>query len=324
VHVSLQISAMHSYSVSTGLHRSGDRYALRGNEVEVGTYAMFGRFDRERFTLPRHGGGLTEFEIATPRAEWASAPSERRTWVEQRARAVADFWHGSPTATVQLSLMPAPGRDTVLFGKVLPESAPGVMLLLGEAAPRAALDRDWVLVHELFHLGTPSFRDEGRWFDEGLATYFEPLIRVRAGLMSEDALWREYVRGLPLGLPALSGAGAEAATDSAGIYWGGAALCFLADLRVRRASGGRRGLEDGLRALLAAGGTANEVWRLDDAIAVIDRALGAPVLRELASRHARRGAPLSLRERFEDLGLGPRGERLRPSALRDALLRGGR
>ena len=80
----------------------------------------------------------------------------------------------------------------MVFGKLLPESAPGIVLWIGSQADQTALRDDWVLVHELFHIGVPSFNREGKWFDEGLATYFEPIIRVRAGLYDAHSAWRDF------------------------------------------------------------------------------------------------------------------------------------
>lgn len=60
--------------------------------------------------------------------------------------------------------------------------APASAWMLRRAgADEEALQRDWVLVHELFHLGVPSFWRERRWLDEGLATYCEAVLRTRAG-----------------------------------------------------------------------------------------------------------------------------------------------
>ena len=59
-----------------------------------------------------------------------------------------------------------------------------------------------------------------------------------------------------------------------GIYWGGAIIALLADIEIRRRSAGRQGLEHGLFALLDNDGHASEVWGLDDAVGVVDRAIG--------------------------------------------------
>jgi hypothetical protein len=205
-----------------------------------------------------------------------------------------------PRASVMV--IPAPGRESVLFGKVLPESEPAVALVVGQRATKQKLYGDWILIHELFHLGFPSFYAEGKWLDEGLATYYEPIIRVRAGMYSERELWRELAKSLPQGLEAYTELGLEMADDFRGVYWGGALACLEADVAARRHRLDR-GLEVGLRALRDAGGVANEVWDLSDAIATIDRALGRPTLAPIAERHAARGSPFDLNAMLRDLGV---------------------
>jgi predicted metalloprotease with PDZ domain len=203
-----------------------------------------------------------------------------------------------------------------LFGKVLPESSPGIALLVGQHTRPAMLADDWILVHELYHLGFPSFQNEGKWLDEGLATYYEPIIRTRAGQRSEASLWDEFSSAMPRGLFALANGGLEAASNFRGIYWGGAIMCLLADVEIRRRSGGRHGLEHGLLALLDAGGHSSEVLALAEAIAIVDRAVGAPVLATLAARHARQSHAVDLERLFHDLGVErtPRGVVLRADA----------
>jgi predicted metalloprotease with PDZ domain len=200
-------------------------------------------------------------------------------------------------------VIPESGRSGVLFGKVLPESSPAIALLVGRHTKKTDLDRDWILVHELYHLGFPSFQAEGKWLDEGLATYYEPIIRTRAGLRTEASLWEEFVSAMPQGLGAVGRDGLENAQSFRGIYWGGAIVALLADIEIRRRSGGKQGLEDGLLTLLDNDGHASEVWDLKDAIGVVDRTIGAPVLGDLAARYATRGHPLELDRLFSDLGV---------------------
>jgi predicted metalloprotease with PDZ domain len=158
------------------------------------------------------------------------------------------------------------------------------------------------LVHELYHLGFPSFNHEGKWLDEGLATYYEPIIRVRAGLYTETELWSEFTENMPQGLPAFSERGLENADDFRGIYWGGSIACLVADVAARRRRTDQ-GLEVGLRALREAGGNASEVWTLAEVLGAIDHALGAPTLEPIARDHAEHGSPFDLARLFADLGV---------------------
>src|SRR5690606_26402181 len=81
-----------------------------------------------------------------------------RRWVGETALAVSEFYGGFPVQRAMLTLVPVTGRRGVLHGKVLPESSPGIAILLGSEARADSLYSDWILTHELFHLGFPSPR----------------------------------------------------------------------------------------------------------------------------------------------------------------------
>ncbi|HEX6766344.1 MAG TPA: hypothetical protein VF103_12720, partial [Polyangiaceae bacterium] len=102
---------------------------------------------------------------------------------------------------------------------------------------------------------------------------------------------------------ALTKKGLENGDSRDDIYWGGGLFCFLADVEARRATKGQKGLEDGLRAVLRAGGTSSEVWSVDETFETIDRGIGAPVVRELAKRYVISGAPVDLDGLLRELGV---------------------
>lgn len=284
--------------VVTGLRRGASGYAIETHELRVATYTAFGA--RELRSVDAGGMRLNVALLDGPLDVSFDAVAR---WVERAGRAVVSFY-GRPLDTdVSVILAPLPDRRGIPFGKLLPESGPGIVVLVGEHTAEPELYRDWVLVHELFHVGSPSFQGEGKWLDEGLATYFEPIIRARAGFISEAEVWAEFLGAMPRGLPALGARGLEHSESYADTYWGGGLFCLLADVEARRRSAGRHGLEDGVRAVLAAGGIASEVWPLARSLDVADRALGGPLLAVLAERHARQGNPVDLGALFRDLGV---------------------
>ncbi|HET9953309.1 MAG TPA: hypothetical protein VFQ61_02330 [Polyangiaceae bacterium] len=287
---------------ASGLLQRGDDYSAFAHELPVASYAALGEFDRYSAHV-----GASELEIAVLGSRYALSPERLRDYVLDGARLVADFYGRFPVPHVFVSVVSVPEVDSIVFGRLLPESGPGIVLLVGEKAGEAALERDWVLVHELLHLGVPSFDNEGKWFDEGLATYFEPLIQARAGRRSSQAAFSEFAREMPRGLGALTQHGLETAKTSGGIYWGGALFCLIADVEIRRASGGRVGLEAGLRAILEHGGNASEVWDLQDALKVADSAFPHPVLLPLKQRFADGTSAFDLAELWNALGVELRG-----------------
>lgn len=295
--VRVSVTSRDGVAFATGLRRDGSGFALEAHEIPFATYSFFGRLSRETLTFDG-----AELEVVTLDGPLATPPAVRTRWIEASARAVSAFYGRFPVPRAVLGVIPVPDRDGVVFGKVLPESAPGIVLRVGEQATERALYADWVLVHELFHLGFPSFRDEGKWLDEGLATYFEPIIRARAGFITERDVWREFARDMPNGLGAVEG-GLENARDYRGMYWGGAIACLLTDVEARRGSGGKIGLEHGLRRIFDAGGNASEVWTLERTVAIADSAFEKPVLRDVAKAFGTRGGSVDLRGLFARLGV---------------------
>jgi hypothetical protein len=329
VSVRLHVGTPPGLRFESGLARDGDGYVLMAHEIDVASYGVFGSFEVESMTLPLFAHADREALVTTAflDARLHAPPRAVREWIGVAANAASRFWHGFPVPRVLIVIVPVPRKSGVSFGKLLPESGPAIVVYVGEHTPVEALRRDWILVHELFHLGVPSFVDEGKWFDEGLATYFEPLLRHRAGLLDDRELWSALGPGLKLGAAALSRQGLDELTTYRELYWGGAVLCFLADAEARRRSGGRLGLEDGLRRVLAAGGNASEVWALSDVLETVDRTLGAPLLSDLARRHARPNA-VALPALLGPLGVSLDRDRSAPSSaaalsdVRRALERG--
>ena len=274
------------------------RFALQAHEMSVATYSVFGRFKRGAVKL---AGADVQIVTANGALDLPTAAVQR--WVGHAARAVADFYGHFPAPNTLVLLLPVPEREGVVFGKVLPQSSPGIALLLGQHAREPALYQDWILVHELFHIGFPSFYNEAKWLDEGSATYFEPLIRARTGDLTELEVWTQFAHDMPRGLHAIEHEGLEHPSDFRAVYWGGAIACLLADVAGRRASHGALGLQDAFRAVLAAGGNASRVWSLAQVTAIIDRTLGAPILQDLIARHALTGSPVNLPQLFTQLGV---------------------
>jgi hypothetical protein len=283
---------------ATGLRRGPNGYTIETHELRVATYTAFGA--REVRKLDAEGATL---RMALLDGRIALGADRMARWVETAFRAVSTFYGQAPDAEVLVVIGPVPKERGVKFGRLLPESGPGVMMLVGEKTREEDLVEDWMLVHELFHIGSPSYGAKSGWFDEGLATYFEPLIRARAGLTTEAEVWREMASEMPRGLAALTEYGLAKGESRDDTYWGGGLFCFLADVEMRRRTQGKLGLEDGLRAVLREGGNSSEVWGFEETLKAMDAGMGAPVLEELAARHVSKGAPVELERLMRELGV---------------------
>ncbi|HTR03677.1 MAG TPA: hypothetical protein VMN82_10815 [Thermoanaerobaculia bacterium] len=224
------------------------------------------------------------------------------SWVESAARAVAAYYGSFPVARTTL-IVHGGGPGGVSSGRTVGvRGAARIVISVGDAATVNDLKTNWELVHEMVHLAFPSMDGE-TWIEEGLATYVEPLVRARAGLAPTDDIWKWLVWGLPKGQDALSGWGLDGARSWAATYWGGALYCFDADVAIREKTGGKKSLDDALRAIVRAGGNVTVSWSLEKALDTGDREVGSPVLRDVYARMAHQPPRDDLPAVFARLGV---------------------
>jgi hypothetical protein len=253
--------------------------------------------------------GDPELTLAVPPDAAQIAPNRLAAWVSAVAESNRRFWARSPTQGGLIVLIPSP-RGGVPFGRVLSLGGAIVTVLVGQQATAQDLYDDWVLVHEFLHLGSPLMRDTGAWLNEGIATFYEPILRARAGWKSEDEVWREWASQMPRGMPAMTGIGLENA-GRGGIYWGGALFVLMAEIESLRASGGKIGFSDCLRTVLAEGGDVTVKWPTMKLLERCDAMLGGGVLAALAGQHIERGSAMDLDRLWRRLGIALDGDAVR-------------
>lgn len=306
---------------ATALRARNGGFDLPAAALRFAGYSVFGRFHEQRLAPPGSGGtGAADVRLVTLDQVTDLPTEEIAAWVDDTARAVGAFWHGFPVDRLLLVVLPQPGREGVPYGRVIGGGGASLLLVAGERARRDQFQADWVLIHEMVHLGSP-FVWRAPWMTEGFATYFEPIIRYRAGRRSEASLWAEFAQDMPRGLDAMEREGLG--RSRRGMYWGGAIFMLLADLEIRGRSQGRQGLEDCLRQILREGGDATRVVDLDWMIDACDRAIGGSTIRSLAQKHVWAQAPVDLAAIWRRLGIVRRddGQVLLDDNAPDAWLR---
>lgn len=294
----------------TGMNASSnDTYTFRAFDLDEGSFTAFGPMRRFHVDVPGKGSSKARIDVAVlGNARYAMPDSTIRAWIEESAQVTVPLFGRFPVDRTTLFVVPARGEDEVVFGKVLSLAGASVVVVVGDQMPPSARHKDWVLVHELFHLGFPTFRGEGRWLGEGLATYYEPILRARAGWTTESEVFRQFARNMPRGQgPRGSNAGLSARDDLDTIYWGGALFCFAADVRIREETRGKKSLDDVLRAALERGGDATHVWTVRDVVSLGDSVTGTSVLSDMYERHAARGERIDLDSLMASLGVGQDG-----------------
>lgn len=253
--------------------------------------------------------GGAEFLVVTEAGELNVTRAEVNAYVADAARAVMAYYGSFPVDKTIVRIAPI-DDDGVGFATSTFEDAGGYGLIeldLGRYADRRDLDRSWTLTHEMMHLAFPIVARRHRWLAEGIATYAEPIGRMRTGKLSREEVWGDLAKNLDKGLSGTDGGGLNSAQGYGRIYWGGALYCLLADVEIRRRTSNRAGLEDALKAICRRGGNASSDWSAEKAIDVGDAALGTAVLRPLYDQMSKSGANLDVRRYLEQLGVRRQG-----------------
>jgi hypothetical protein len=218
---------------------------------------------------------------------------ELRAWLVRALHALSETTGGAPELLRVVAREGSGGAST--HGRV-------IKMQLQRGPRPADSQREWVLHHELIHASFPGLPARDLWLEEGLATYLEPLVRVRAGQLQASAMWRDLAEDLPQGAPR-AGEGGLAGTDVwHRLYWQGAVFWLNAELVIDRRTHGRRDLHDALCSWARADGSA-EGWNTERAFTIMDEALGQPILLELYRQASDNGIDQQPTKLLAELGV---------------------
>ncbi len=160
--------------------------------------------------------------------------------IKDAARAVRSVTGNFPVDDLQVLVEPgAYGPNAISVGYVSRGGRPAVHLHINERK-HDVFATDSTILHEFAHLLLPKINNVDSWLTEGLATYYEYLLAARVGHKSvRDTLniFRKNFERARLSLPKQSLLEVSQINSmSVGrdkIYWGGAAIFFMADVKLR-------------------------------------------------------------------------------------------
>jgi hypothetical protein len=227
-------------------------------------------------------------------------------WIDTAARAVSAYMGEFPVPRARVLVVPMAGDRGVLAGTTWGNVGgfPAfTRMRLGQHTTAEDLKNDWTMTHELTHIGFPTLPDKQNWLEEGMATYIEPIARVEIGTLSPERIWTDMHRDMRKGEPGSSNLGLDEMHTWASTYWGGALFCLVADVTIRKETKNRKGLQDAMRAIVQAGGTIDQDWPIEKALAVGDRATGASVLTTLYKNMGQKSEFTDLDDLWKQLGV---------------------
>src|SRR6266481_4735020 len=246
--------------------------------------------------------GGSSIGASLPEVPGRLSRQELLNWVETSALTVSRYYGRFPVPDLTLRVRGSDGSG-IRHGVTYPQGGGLILISVGRDTDISETKDDWVLVHEMIHLAFPSMDDDHHWLEEGISTYVEPVARAQAGLMSEAEVWKEFIRDMPKGEPQPGDHGLDNTHTWGRTYWGGALFCLLADIRIREHTGNRKGLQDGLRGILNAGGKITEDWEIGKTLAIGDKAAGSHVLQDLYREMRDKPKAIDLNQIWQKLGV---------------------
>jgi len=254
--------------------------------------AAFGDFVNERRELAG-----SELRIALLRPRGAIDSAAIVDWVHDTAGNVSLAYGRFPNPSPHVVVLPVghggwQSDSPVPFGRVLRDGGETVELFIDERRPIEDFYDDWTATHEFSHLMLPFVRARHRWISEGFAQYYQNILLTRAGQYDEQRAWQKLYDGFERGRssrPELSPN--EAARQGVGaatmkIYWSGAIIALMADVELRKRSGGRESLDGALGQLQLCCLPSERSWSGTELFETLDGFVGEPVFMPLYRKHA--------------------------------------
>jgi hypothetical protein len=297
-------------------------HQLDAQAFRFDSYAAFGELAPLRLA---HNG--VPIEAAVLDGDLGLGRESLERWLRRAIDAVSISGR-FPAQALRVLIVPSePSREPVAFGMVSRGGSGAVLLFVARNAREDAVVRDWVLPHELSHLWLPFVERDAAWLSEGLATYLQEVLRARAGVISPT----EGLLGLARGMRSAreEGTGRAMREESRdmhstyayrSVYWAGAAYFLLADVALRRESGGKTSLPDVLYRLRASADY-DRSWEADALLKHLDELAGRPVFAPLARQAMDVPFP-DVEPTLEALGIGTDGLKSEAplAALREQLV----
>jgi predicted metalloprotease with PDZ domain len=264
------------------------------------------------FTVQRVPVTGTELRLAVI---GASRPEQREAiaeWVRETAELVASIYGRFPRPQPQI-LVVAIGKQgsAVPWAHVIRGGGITAEFFIDETRPTSEFRSDWTATHELSHMLLPFVSSRDRWLSEGLASYYQNVLRARDGRLTEEQAWQKLHSGFERGKRATRGDSLAKATRSGRgatmrVYWSGAAIMLKADLRLRELTGGIQSIDTALASLQDCCFEEGRNWRARELFRELDRLTGHTVFMDLYQEHAMDDEFPDLSQTYGQLGLVPR------------------
>ncbi len=280
----------------------------------------FGRFKERELRL-----GQARLRVAVLDANPPADAALMQSWIRDSAQLVADLYGRFPVSQAQILIVPgASGPEPTPWAYVVRGGSPAVHFFINQRRPIEEFYQDWTAAHEFSHLLLPFVNPDDIWLSEGVATYYQNVLRARSGQLSAPQAWQRLHAGFARGLESGRGMTLAQATESMyskdtymRVYWEGAAILLIADVRLRQMTAGKQSLDTALAALNDCCAMTDRAWSARDLLAKLDMVTGTSIFSEAYDQHVASTSFPDLSKTYRALGITMSAEGIELSTQSD-------
>jgi hypothetical protein len=272
--------------VSTPWVGDAARFQLDESAFAFTGHLLLGQFEQR--TVPAPG---TQLKAAIMHGFPDATRALLVPWLARAAVMASSPTGRFPSPNAQLIIVPtSPSPSPIHFGHTGRSGGASIVFLLPTDIDAAALEQDWIAVHEFSHLWHPFVRREDAWLSEGLATYLQEVLRARAGALPAPRVWQHLYEGALRGRDTDQTLAYESrimrhAHNYERVYWAGAAIALMLDVALRQGSDNQQTLERVLAKLHDSDAHAlPHAYSANELLTALDREANKPLCRTLAEQ----------------------------------------
>ena len=287
-----------------------------------------------KFEIQAIEAGGAKVRLAVLGNRSAAQIDKFKRWIEESVLAVSSVFGHFPQPQPQVLIIPTgQRRKAALFAQVSRGGGLAATLLVDENRPLEEFTSDWTATHEFSHMLFPYISSRDRWLSEGLASYYQNVLRARNGRLTETQAWQKLYEGFQRGEEGTNGGSLAQATrqgrsSTMRVYWSGAALMLKADMQLREVSAGQQSLDTALKSLSNCCLENGRTWRAREMFEQLDELTDTDIFRRLYDQYVYANSFPDMRPTWEALGVKTRRERVKLSndaplaAIRTSIMKG--
>jgi len=288
-----------------------------------------GRFKKEIILK-----GSSQIELAILNAKPPFKAESLMPWIHKNLDALLMTYGEFPVPRLQLVIVPVgKGAEPVPWGEAMHGGGDSVHLYIDQTRPIKEFMDDWVLIHELSHILHPRFHN-ATWLGEGMASYYQNVLRARSGLLTRQTAWQKLHEGFQRGI---AGTPANKTLHEVSfsmkktrafmrVYWSGAAISLLADIKLRQHSNNRQSLDSAMKTFKNCCLGFNRKWTSHEFMQKMDSLTSTDIFSTLNKQYLHSTEFPDLTEAYNELGLSVKNNKVqlnshaRHAFIRDAIM----